>query len=395
MNPLRRMSRVVYDNRWDGVALLNLLPAPEGRPQPGYGGIGRGTLTAMFRRSYPGVQLIFLEDLPETADASAALGLMHEALAARGGLGVDEIVAARAGRRMLCAISHRHGDGPTVLSSLFPHCAYVEGGPAKRVPEGFGRRRVTLPAIIAAAATAALRRPATAVHAIREAFAEERAVAGAPPPRLQPARGRYRVLRFTRPDPADRGPRAIDRAVRWRAGVARALGPGALDPWQSWLIVTLRWHPLLAMRAGNATTRIRMPAHPDEEVAIARTRRRARSAFPLFRAGFSATVQQARQLAALPLPEHHARSCGYGLTAEAPTRGLATAWTHNRFDDDAPEGIATSAVFPGLIAANVYDRGPDSTIIVSAYVDEATMAAIVAATRGMMTSFGYEERDPA
>lgn len=394
MSLMRRLRTVALDCRWDGVALLALLPSPAGRPQPGFGGLDRPTLIAMLRRSFPGADFDFA-DLPPAADAAAALAACHAHLHDRGGLRRGEIVIARAGRQMMMAVSHRYGDGLTVFSSLLPACAHAIGGLAVPWTVDFGRRRVTLPAIIAAAVTFALRTPWRSARVIRESVAEERRPRRPADPRVVPAQARYAVLTWRWPGAPGERPRAITHAVHWRSRLTAALPAGALDPGESWLIVGLRGHPLLRWRRGNATTRMRMPTDLPPEAAIEETRRRVRMGFAMLRAGYSATVQQGRQLIGLLAPERELRAGAVPPAGPAPTRGLVTAWTHNRFDDTFPEGIASAAVSPGLIAANVYDCGDRSTIVLSAYVDEPTMAAIVAATRGMMTSFGYEERDPA
>lgn len=382
-----RSAEALRDRRWDSVATIRVIPMPPGRTAPIGDAAGRRAATALIRTAIPGAEVEYA-GYP-AAGADEAFTGMHELIAERGGLGGAEVILAAAGGYAVLAHSHRHGDGPTMRVALAPVLAHLTGAAAGPAPGALRPSRAPLVAVIRAGVRELLRHPAGALRAGGAVIAEERRRA-ATPDRPVPARAGYRVTHWRWAGESAPPPRAIELAARWRRALQEGLPEATLDPQDAWLIVGLRpGNALLHGLAGNFTARIRMPEPGDPDRCVPATRHLLRSGFPVIRTAVSAAVQLVRQL--LPAGGGAGPAPAIRAAGPAPSRGLATSWTHNRIDPgEVPEYVG-SAIPPGVVSINAYERDRRCTLVVSMFADERTTGAIDAATRAMMRTAGYEE----
>ncbi|MBV7295949.1 hypothetical protein KRX51_08510 [Corynebacterium sp. TAE3-ERU12] len=386
------LRRLVLDRRWDGVISVSMLHCPEGHELPGFGGVSQGLITSCIRSSIPGIEVHFAE-LPDRTDPADCLAEMHRYLHERGGLSIDELLLARCGRFIMSANSHKRGDSPTVLDTLKPYCMYGLGEPFDPSDDsGLSKTPFTLTAVIRAALTAAIAQPKTAWKSCRAIVREERSKQPVEDYALAPGRAHYLVSNYIWPHEDRRQPGVIRRGISWRLALKNALPEGTLHPLDSWILVSLRpMHPMLHRRTGNAPTRMRMSTDDDLDAAVAKTQSRARSAFPLIRAGISSIPQLVRQLWGAFRTHEEMRIGTEPLSGPAPTRNLETNWTHTRFPEGTPSVLAGHPAIPGLIAANLYETGSRCQFVLSAFVPDDMMDTMVAATHQMMIDLGYQE----
>lgn len=388
---------IFHDWRWNGVTTMRAIEIAAGGRAPGFGDDPeavrreRDAITRLLLSRIPIAAVDFVE-LGDCRERDRAYLLLHRCLADRGGLGLERALIADCGRYVGIAVPHTLGDHPTYSPALGPFTARAADVPCPSPMLPFDSR--PMPSILWAATTSLMKNPTSTVRAAKEVLADERAASAAaestPAPRTAGARPRYCTGRLLWKGEG-RPPRAIALGREWRAALEEGLGSGVLHPGDAWVIVGLRaGSPGLAGRGGNFLSRIRMPLTDDHAADVAATMARIRSPFPLMRTALSAVPQQVRQL--LGRGDRHPSPSAFPMEQEAPVEGLATSWTYNRLDVDSVWEASSTLVGPGVISANVYESPNDMYFVMSAFVDDVTWEAAVAATWRVLADAGWESR---